>query len=161
MARSGGIATSDGLGDDESRRDHEERRQHAGFSIFLDQVIGRRGESYWETRLYHNETGMETTLAGAFPEGWVTWVLERSGASQIVSATEHRRLTASAEVAGVEIVEAARTESTALRGSQQIITAKVVLRLAGVALEREIGSQILQAIAAYGSTSPSKPPGRT
>jgi hypothetical protein len=66
-------------GDSDSGRGPVRRRQHAGFSIFLDQVVDPQGRQHWETRLYHAESGVETTLAGASPQQWIAWILERIG----------------------------------------------------------------------------------
>jgi hypothetical protein len=72
-------ARSDALagGDPADRRGR--RRQMAGFSIFVDEVVDAQGRQHWETRLYHAESGVETTLAGASPEQWIAWILERIG----------------------------------------------------------------------------------
>jgi hypothetical protein len=73
-------AGSDALAGGDPADSRGRRRQMAGFSIFVDQVVNAHGrQQHWETRLYHAESGMETTLAGVRPEQWIAWILERIG----------------------------------------------------------------------------------
>jgi hypothetical protein len=144
-----GGPTSDHVGA-EAHTGSEVRRQEAGFSIFLDQVADEQGRPHWETRLYHAESGVETTLAGASPEHWIAWILERLGSPDIGSTDprlEPRR--AVVELASVEIDDVTVADDVDGRGgSLHTIKARVTVQLAGVApLEREIGSQILRGIA--------------
>jgi hypothetical protein len=138
------------------------RRQQAGFSIFLDQVADEHGRRHWESRLYHAESGVETTLRGASPEHWIAWILERLGSPDIESSDpqlESRR--AVAEVASVEIEDVTVADDVERGGgSLHTIKARVTVQLAGVApLEREIGSQILRGIA-DSPPSPRQRPGQ-
>ncbi len=54
-------------------------RQHAGFSIFFDSVAGDADGPVWRTRLYHEETGDETTMPGGVLSDWVRWIVDRAG----------------------------------------------------------------------------------
>lgn len=135
--------------DGDARMGSGRRQQQAGFSIFLDQLADEHGRHHWETRLYHAESGMESTLPGASPEHWVAWILERLGAADIKGSDQ--RLDpprAVVELAAVEIDDVTVTESRASGGGPlHTIKARVTVQLAGVApLEREIGSQILRGI---------------
>jgi hypothetical protein len=57
-------------------------RQHAGFSIFFDYVTD---EQTWQTRVYHDESGEETSLPGTETARWVNWILERAELSTVAS----------------------------------------------------------------------------
>lgn len=54
-------------------------RQHAGFSVFFDSVAGDAGGPVWRARLYHEETGDETTMPGGVLSDWVRWIVDRAG----------------------------------------------------------------------------------
>lgn len=149
MGPNAGGSTSDEAGGD-ARSGSEVRRQQAGFSIFLDQVADKRGRRHWETRLYHAESGVETTLAGVSPEHWIAWILERLDSPDIAGPDpRHDPRPAVVEVASVEILDV--TVADEVEGgddSLHTIRARVAIQLAGVArLEREIGSQVLRGIA--------------
>ncbi len=60
-------------------------QQRAGFSVFFDAQLtgpGGPGELRRRTRLYHEETGNETTFRGWEPTDWVRWMLDRLGSAQ-------------------------------------------------------------------------------
>src|SRR5271167_288334 len=60
-------------------------QQCAGFSVFFDVQPtgpGGPGELRWQTRLYHDETGEETTFPGCEPTYWVRWMLDRLRSAQ-------------------------------------------------------------------------------
>lgn len=147
MGPNAGGPTSDGA-DRDPRPGSGTRRQEAGFSIFLDQVTDGHGRSHRETRLYHAESGVETTLSGALPEHWVAWILERLGTAE--SGCSDPRLEpprAVVEVASVEIDDVTVADDVDRGDSLHTITARVTVQVAGVApLEREIGSQIMHGI---------------
>ena len=124
------------------------RRQQAGFSIFLDQVADQEGRQHWETRLYHAESGAETVLPGALPEGWIGWLFERIGSGATAGGARAGASRAVLEVQGVEILDVAMEEEGDRAEPFHTITAQVVVRLTGVArVEREIGSEVLRGIA--------------
>ena len=154
--------TSDGA-DDDARTGSGLRQQQAGFSIFLDQLADEQGRHHWETRLYHAESGIETTLSGASPEDWVAWILERLGSADIEGPDprlDRRRAfveVASVEIDGVTVADRRNPGG----GSLHTIKARVTVQLTGVApLEREIGSQILRGIAHPRPRSPRQRPGQ-
>lgn len=122
-----------------------DRRQTAGFFVFLDEVAGASGTARWETRLYHTESGAETTLQGVHPDTWVDWMLRHAGPPH----TPRRRGRPRIEVDAVEVLEVALTERTEGGTSVHTVTAQIILRLDGVAgLERRLGAELLRSIAA-------------
>jgi len=125
------------------------RRQQAGFSVFLDQVVDA-GDTSWETRLYHAESGAETTLPGVAPDQWIAWILDRlqpAGLEDVPLAGTASRT--AVEVASVEILDVTIVGDDAADGrSLRTIRAQLVVQLTGVdGLEREIGSRVLRGIA--------------
>jgi len=137
----GGVARNGGT---------QKRRQQAGFSVFLDQIVDESGETHWETRLYHAESGAETTLPGASPDQWIGWILDRM---RPVSAEELRPESgtsrAAVEVVSVEILDVTFVGDDAPGPEPlQALKAQLVVQLTGVAeLEREIGSRVLRGLA--------------
>jgi hypothetical protein len=126
------------------------RRQHAGFSVFLDQIIDESGETHWETRLYHAESGAETTLPGKAPDQWISWIVDRMRpAGRAGMPPEAAENQAAVEVASVEILDVTFLGDDAAGGeSLHTIKAQLVVQLSGLAsLEREIGSSVLRRIA--------------
>jgi hypothetical protein len=61
----------------ETVRDRWEQR--SGFSVFFDIQLDGPGR---RTRIYHEETGAETTLTSFEPTAWVSWMLERLRSTQ-------------------------------------------------------------------------------
>jgi hypothetical protein len=130
-------------------QDSKRRRQQAGFSVFLDQFVDA-GETGWETRLYHAESGAETTLPGVAPDQWIAWILDRlqpAGATDVPVAGASSRT--AVKVASVEILDVTVSEGDGADGSSlSTMRAQLIVQLAGVAgLEREIGSRVLRGIA--------------
>ena len=130
-------------------RGSNRRRQQAGFSVFLDQFVDA-GETRWETRLYHAESGAETTLPGVAPDQWIAWILDRlqpTGATEVPLADTSSRT--AVEVASVEILDVTIGGDDAADGdSRRTIRAQLIVQLTGFAgLEREIGSRVLWGIA--------------
>lgn len=141
-------------------RGSDRRQQQAGFSIFVDHVVDPRGRPGWETRLYHAESGVEATLAGADPREWIAWLLERLGRGEIVEADQQPAPAhAKAEVRSVEILDVMVGEqSSGDNESLYTVRARVVAQFAGVdRVEREIGSQILRGIAARWASNDTPP----
>ena len=129
----------------------------AGFSVFLDQIIDESGETHWETRLYHAESGAETTLPGKAPDQWISWILDRMRpAATAGMPPEGAKNRAAVEVASVEILDVTFVGDDAADGeSLHTIKAQVVVQLSGLArLEREIGSSVLRRIASRKPQSP-------
>ena len=126
------------------------RRQKAGFSVFLDQIVDESGETHWETRLYHAESGAETTLPGKAPDQWISWILDRMrSAAAAELPAEEATSRAAMEVASVEILDVTFLGGAAADGeSLHTIRAQLIVQLSGLAgLEQEIGSRVLRGIA--------------
>jgi len=121
------------------------RSQRAGFSIFLDQVVDHAGRQRWESRLYHAESGAETTLPGASPEQWIAWVLEHLGTEEAVAEGRREPTRPVVEVLAVEVLDVTVTEETTAQAeSTHTIAARVVIQLGGLSrLQRDIGSRVL------------------
>ena len=79
-------------------------QQRAGFSVFFDTQPRGPGELRWRTRLYHEETGDETTFPGSGPTDWVRWMLGRLGSAQPPS--EPVEAPAPAPAVSMEIIDA-------------------------------------------------------
>jgi len=144
-------ASSDG-------RSADRRRQRAGFSIFVDQVSDEAGGQRWESRLYHAESGAETTLPGASPDQWLAWVLEHLGTQETVAEGRREPIHPAVEVLAVEVIDVTVTEESA-RGAEPThrIAARVVIQLSGLSrLQRDIGSRVLSQLP--GPWSLSDPP---
>jgi len=126
-------------------RSADRRRQRAGFSIFVDQVVDRAGGQRWESRLYHAESGAETTLPGASPDQWLAWVLEHLGTREALTEGRREPVNPAVEVLAVEVLDVAVTEESATRTEPtHRIAARVVIQLSGLSrLQRDIGSRVL------------------
>lgn len=152
MEHSGGGPEAGALGD--TTRPVEHRRQQAGFSIFLDQVADDVGDNHWETRLYHAESGAESSLPGASPDEWVAWLLQQMASTGInQTAAARGPAPASVRVASVDILDV-HLSNEVIDGAAEIqtITAHVVIQVSGMAgVEREIGSRILNGLTASAS----------
>ena len=153
--------SSDALHGTGGGQESKRRRQQAGFSVFLDQVVDA-GETRWEARLYHAESGAETTLPGVAPDAWIAWILDRLhpvGAAQ--APFEGRTSRTAVEVASVELFDVTIVGDNAPEGLRTI-RAQLVVQLSGVAgLEREIGSRVLQGITQRKRSSTGPPPSAT
>ena len=51
--------------------------QRAGFSVLFDCMATPTAQEVWRTRIYHDETGEETVLAGADALRWPRWIMAR------------------------------------------------------------------------------------
>ncbi|MGD9753026.1 MAG: hypothetical protein AB7W59_18700 [Acidimicrobiia bacterium] len=117
------------------------RRQRGAFSIFFDAPPGA-SEALWETRIYHEESGEEAIFAGANPDRWLTWLLDRVRAG---SDDELLPLLGGDAVEADLQVEA----SVAMRNGERRLAEALSLRLRvgieGVdALQRELGASLLR-----------------
>lgn len=127
-------------------------QQRAGFSVFFDAQAtgpGGSGELRRRTRLYHEETGNETTLRGWEPTDWVRWILDRLGSAQPPSAPAG----AAASLVSMEIVDVRlvgdpepRSEAVQDRGDPQgasprrgddTVAVELQLRVTGMAELRQ------------------------
>jgi hypothetical protein len=125
------------------------RQQKAGFSLFIDQLLDEAGNPRWESRLYHNESGVETTFADAAPDEWIAWILERLGTADSTGALiERANRQTTVEIASVEMLDVSIEADESEAESIHTIKARLVVQLSGIArLEREIGSRVLGEIA--------------
>jgi hypothetical protein len=136
-------SASDTSGDGRSA---DRRRQRAGFSIFVDQVVDQAGGQRWESRLYHAESGAETTLPGASPDQWLAWVLEHLGTQETITEGRREPIYPAVEVLAVEVLDVTVTEedSATRAESTHKIAARVMIQLSGLSrLQRDIGSRVL------------------
>jgi len=51
--------------------------QRAGFSVLFDRAATPTAQEAWRARIYHDETGEETVLAGADALRWPRWIMDR------------------------------------------------------------------------------------
>lgn len=126
-------------------RSADRRRQRAGFSIFVDQVVDQAGRQRWESRLYHAESGAETTLNGASPDQWIAWVLAHLRTEETFTEGCREPIHPAVEVLAVEVLDVTVTEESASPAeSTHRIAARVVIQLSGLSrLQRDIGSRVL------------------
>jgi hypothetical protein len=139
------VSRNSASGTSSDGRSADRRRQRAGFSIFVDQVVDQAGGQRWESRLYHAESGAETTLPGASPDQWLAWVLEHLGTQERLTEGRREPIHPGVEVLAVEVLDVTVTEeSTTQAESTQRIAARVVIQLSGLSrLQRDIGSRVL------------------
>jgi hypothetical protein len=138
------VSRNSASGTSSDGRSADRRRQRAGFSIFVDQVVDQAGGQRWESRLYHAESGAETTLPGASPDQWLAWVLEHLGTQERLTEGRREPIHPAVEVLAVEVLDVTVTESTTQAESTQRIAARVVIQLSGLSrLQRDIGSRVL------------------
>ena len=127
-------------------------QQRAGFSVFFDAQPpgpGGPGERCRRTRLYHEETGNETTFRGWEPADWVRWILDRLGSAQPPSAPAG----ATASLVSMEIVDVrlvgdpeprrevvqdrGRPQGASPRGGDDTMAVELQLRVTGMAELRQ------------------------
>ncbi|MFN0092062.1 MAG: hypothetical protein ACKVWR_17610 [Acidimicrobiales bacterium] len=165
MAPDRGEETSDAPAADTRQQGSNRRQQKAGFSIFLDQIADDLGRAHWETRLYHAESGVETTFEGVSPDHWIGWMLEQLGPTAADrSGAVRDEPHGAVEVASVEILDLTAVQDEAERpASVHTITARVVVQVTGVSrIEQAIGSEVLRTIVeARRRPSPEEPESRS
>lgn len=122
--------------------------QRAGFSVLFDHTAA--ADDVWRTRIYHDETGQETVLAGADALRWPRWILAR--------LTPHRK--PDGEYAGwpsasdpaatvhdvaVEIVEVRLLDRSAEAADIERARVVVDVRVRGLAaLEQRLGTAVIE-----------------
>jgi predicted flap endonuclease-1-like 5' DNA nuclease len=52
--------------------------QYAGFTVFFDRMTDEHGKQVWQTRVYHDESGEETSFPGVETSLWVNWMLKQA-----------------------------------------------------------------------------------
>ena len=111
-------------------------QQRSGFSIFFDIQPGGPGR---RTRLYHEETGDETTFAGVDPTEWVGWMLDRLGSAQPLAEAA----AATATVVSLEIIDAKLTGNPVPGADDDSVRVELRLRVTGLAeLHRMLGAKV-------------------
>lgn len=72
------------------RRESEEtivkRRQYAGFSLFFDFVEYESGSTEWQTRLYHEESGLEASIPQIEQDAWAEWIINNANLPSITDS---------------------------------------------------------------------------
>ncbi len=113
-------------------------RQRAGFSVFFDLQPSGPGELRRRTRIYHEETGDETTFPGDEPADWVRWMLGRLGSADPVSGAGGPV----ASVVTMEIIDVRLTGDPA--PGDDSVGVELQLRVTGIAeLHRALGARVV------------------
>ena len=114
-------------------------QQEAGFSVFFDLQPGEPGGPERRTRLYHEETGDETTVRGWEPAGWVRWMLGRLRSAPPPSEAAG----AAASVVSVEITDVRLAGDPASAAGGDTVAVEVRVRVTGLAeLHRMLGARV-------------------
>jgi hypothetical protein len=117
--------------------------QRAGFSVFFDvQPTGPGGpaELRRRTRLYHEETGDDTTYPGWEPTDWVRWTLGRLESARPPS--EPSGTTAS--LVSVEIIDVRLAGHPTPSTGDDIVSVELKLRVTAMAeLNRTLGARVV------------------
>jgi hypothetical protein len=114
-------------------------QQRAGFSVFFDIRPAGPDEQRRRTRLYHEETGEETTFRGWEPADWVRWVLDRHGSAQPASGAA-----ATASMVSIEIVDVRLAGDSVASAEDASVGAELRLRVTGIAeLRRMTGAKVV------------------
>jgi hypothetical protein len=118
-------------------------RQRAGFSVFFDVQPagpGGPGEPRRRTRLYHEETGNETTFRGWEPTDWVRWMLDRLGSARPPSEPDG----ATASLVSMEIVDVRLVGDPVPPTGDDSVAVELQLRVTGMAeLRRTLGAKVV------------------
>jgi hypothetical protein len=115
-------------------------QQRAGFSVFFDVQPGGPGELRRRTRLYHEETGDETTFRSWDPADWVRWMLD--GLRSARPPSEAAGVAAS--VVSMEITDVRLAGAPASVAGGDTVAAELRLRVTGMAeLHRMLGARVV------------------
>jgi hypothetical protein len=114
-------------------------QQRAGFSVFFDTQPGGPGELRRRTRLYHEETGDETTFPDSGRTDWVRWMLDRLGSAQPPSEPAG----GPASVVSMEIIDVRLAEDPMPGADDDSVGVELRLRVTGMAeLHRALGARV-------------------
>jgi len=117
-------------------------RQHGGFSVFFDgrsPGLDRPGELLRRTRLYHEETGGETTFPGWRPADWVSWMLDRLGSPPTSAPAGAPSSLVSIEIIGTRLVR-----DPAAGAPDDTVAVDLRLRISGMAdLNRTLAATVV------------------
>ena len=118
-------------------------QQRAGFSVFFDTQPRGPDELRWRTRLYHEETGDETTFPGSGPTDWVRWMLGRLGSAQPPSEP----VEAPAPAVSMEIIDARLVGDPMPSVGDDSVRVELQLRVTGMAeLHRALGARVVEVV---------------
>lgn len=70
----------------ESSESNLKRHQYAGFSLFFDYLEHESGLTEWQTRLYHEESGLEASIPHVEQEAWVEWIINKANLPTIADS---------------------------------------------------------------------------
>jgi hypothetical protein len=114
--------------------------QRAGFSVFFDVQPSGPGELLQRTRLYHEETGDETTFSGWEPRDWVRWMLDRLRSAQPPSEPAGEP----ASVVSMEIIDVRLVGDQAPGPDDDSVAVELQLRVSGMAeLHRTLAARVV------------------
>ncbi len=115
-------------------------QQRAGFSVFFDVGPGEQGELRRRARLYHEETGDETTLRGWGPTDWVSWMFDRLESARPPSEPA----SAAASLVSIEIIDVRLAGDPAAGAGDDTVAVELRLRVTGMAeLNRTLGAEVV------------------
>lgn len=127
----------------------DRRRQRAGFSIFVDRVEADGGQSVWETRLYHAETGLETVQENVSPSAWIDWLVERLLDLEDELPVPTNGEATTIEVADVKLLQPTIEQYSDAERDSRSLRAELIVELKGTnRIEQEIGRQVLHQLTA-------------
>ena len=114
--------------------------QRAGFSVFFDVQPSGPGELLPRIRLYHEETGDETTFSGWEPAGWVRWMLGRLRSAQPPSGPAGEP----ASLVSMEIIDVRLAGDQAPGPEDDSVAVELRLRVSGMAgLHRTLAARVV------------------
>lgn len=70
----------------ESGESYLKRHQYAGFSLFFDYLEHESGLTEWQTRLYHEESGLEASIPHIEQDAWVEWIINKANLPTIADS---------------------------------------------------------------------------
>jgi hypothetical protein len=118
-------------------------QQRAGFSVFFDVQPagpGGQGELRRRTKLYHEESGDETTFGSWEPADWVRWMLDRLRSARPPS----KAASATVSVVSMEITDVRPAGDLASVAGGDTVAVELRLRVTGMAeLHRMLGARVV------------------
>jgi hypothetical protein len=114
--------------------------QRAGFSVFFDVQPSGPGGLLPRTRLYHEETGDETTFSGWEPTDWVMWMLDRLRSAQPASEQAGEPIS----LVSMEIIDVRLVGDQAPDPGDDSVAVELQLRVSGMAeLHRALAARVV------------------
>lgn len=123
--------------------------QRAGFSVLFDCMATPTAQEVWRTRIYHDETGEETVLAGADALRWPRWIMARLAPHRMpdggYAGWPSTADPAAVHELAVEIVEVRLLDRRAEGGDVDRARVVVDVRVRGLAaLEQRLGTVVME-----------------